>query len=201
MSDLRPLKLHQFKAILIWWHCPFNIGAIKNNYFEIEIKFSWKDFKTESSHVLWFDSALSHWHQHYLRQCWILRKFCNQVTRCRTMLMLNQCCLWQRWCLYVLFRISTEIQKNIWIVLASKLGSQAVSWQKRPKNLTILFLKVPMNEAGLPTYQCFGSASVFCESGSGSYLKTKCGSGFGSGSGFVPWQNRINICKDTCIKI
>ncbi len=33
----------------------------------------------------------------------------------------------------------------------------------------------------------------FC--GSGSYLKTKCG------SGFVPRQNRIGICKGTCIKI
>jgi hypothetical protein len=42
-------------------------------------------------------------------------------------------------------------------------------------------------------YQCFGSASVLC--GSGSYLKTR------SGSGFVPWQNIIGICKDTCIKI
>ncbi len=23
MSKLRPLKLPHFKAILIWWHCPF----------------------------------------------------------------------------------------------------------------------------------------------------------------------------------
>jgi hypothetical protein len=29
-----------------------NIEATKNNYFQIEIKFSWKDFETESSHVL-----------------------------------------------------------------------------------------------------------------------------------------------------
>ncbi len=47
--------------------------------------------------------------------------------------------------------------------------------------------------------QCFGSTSVLCGSASGSYLKTKCGSGFGSG--FMPWQNRIGICKGTCIKI
>ncbi len=43
--------------------------------------------------------------------------------------------------------------------------------------------------------QCFGSASVSWGSGSGSYLKSKCG------SGFMPWQNRIGNCKGTCIKI
>ncbi len=37
--------------------------------------------------------------------------------------------------------------------------------------------------------------------GSGSYLKTKCGFGSGSRIRIVPWQNRIGICKDTCIKI
>jgi hypothetical protein len=41
----------------------------------------------------------------------------------------------------------------------------------------------------------FGSASVLCGSASGSYLKIKCG------SGFMPWQNRIGICKGICIKI
>ncbi len=51
------------------------------------------------------------------------------------------------------------------------------------------------NTSVMSWQQCFGSASVFCGSGSGSYLKTKCG------SGFVPWRNRIGIYKDTCIKI
>ncbi len=57
-------------------------------------------------------------------------------------------------------------------------------------------LYVPIHSGwSKPTDQCFGSASVLCGSGSRSYLKTKCG------SGFVPWQNRIGICKGTCIKI
>jgi hypothetical protein len=39
-------------------------------------------------------------------------------------------------------------------------------------------LYVPIHSGwSKPTDQCFGSASVLCGSGSGSYLKTKCGSG------------------------